>query len=36
LERYPNILQKITSELREQLIKKELFKEENIEDYVVL
>ena len=36
LERYPNILQKITSELREQLIEKKLFNEENLEDYVIM
>jgi orotidine-5'-phosphate decarboxylase len=36
LERYPNILQKITSELREKLIEKKLFNEEDIEDYIIM
>ncbi|MDQ7009560.1 MAG: orotidine-5'-phosphate decarboxylase [Candidatus Gracilibacteria bacterium] len=36
LERYPNILQKITSELREKLIKNNIFKEENIENYIIM
>jgi len=36
LERYPNILQKITRELREKLVEKNLFDENKIEDYVVM
>ena len=36
LERYPRILQKISFELREKLVKNNIFIEENIEDYVIL
>jgi len=36
LERYPRILQKIAFELRAQLVEKNIFIEENIDDYVIL
>jgi len=36
LERYPRILQKIAFDLREKLVKKNVFLEENLEDYVIL
>jgi len=36
LERYPRILQKISFELRNKLVEKNVFDEKNIEDYIVL
>lgn len=36
LERYPSILQKITFELRQKLVEKNLLDENNLEDYVVI
>jgi hypothetical protein len=36
LERYPRILQKISFELRDKLVKNNIFIEENIDDYVIL
>jgi len=36
LERYPRILQKISFELRDKLVKNNIFIEENVEDYVIL